>query len=150
MIITSADGCIPKTSGRPRRTPVSWWTKECGDAIRARKRAFRKLDRSSTTENLIAFRKARAFARRIIKEAKTVSWRNYVSSLNRFTPTTQVWTRIKRISGRFSPSPLAVLRVNDRDIIHPFNVAEEIDRSLSERCHVGFNPRQPTRRASRT
>ena len=146
MIITSADGCIPKTSGRPRRTPVPWWTKECGDAIRARKRAFRKFDRSSTTENLIAFRKARAFARRIIKEAKTVSWRNYVSSLNRFTPTTQVWTRIKRISGRFSPSPLPVLRVNDRDIIHPFNVAEEIARSLSERCRVGFNPRQPTRR----
>ena len=82
MILDSADGCIPKTSGRPRCTPVPWWTKECGDAIRARKRAFRKFDRSSTTENLIAFRKARAFARRTIKEAKAVSWRNYVSSLN--------------------------------------------------------------------
>ena len=146
MVLNSADGSIPKTSGRPRRTPVPWWTNECGDAIRARKRAFRKFDRSSTTENLIAFRKARAFARRTIKEAKTVSWRKYVSSLNRFTPTTQVWTRIKRISGRYSPSPLPVLRVNDRDIIHPFNVAEEIARSLSERCRVGSNLRRPTRR----
>ena len=146
MILNSADGCIPKTSGRPRRTPVPWWTKECGDAIRARKRAFKKFDRSSTTENLIAFRKARAFARRTIKEAKAVSWRNYVGSLNRFTPTNQVWARIKRVSGRFSPSPLPALRVSNRDIIHPFNVAEEIARSLSERCRVGSNPCQATRR----
>ena len=61
MVLDSADGCIPKTSGQPRRTPVPWWTKECGDAIRARKRAFKRFDRSSTTENLVAFRKARAF-----------------------------------------------------------------------------------------
>ena len=146
ILLSSSDGCIPKTSGRPRRTPVPWWTKECGAAIRARKRAFRKFDRSSTTENLIAFRKARAFARRTIKEAKAVSWRNYVSSLNRFTPTTQVWTRIKRISGRLSSTPLPALRVNNRDIIHPFNVAEEIARALSERCRVGSSRSQSTRR----
>ena len=116
LLIDSANGCIPKTSSQPRRPPVPWWTKECGDAIRARKRAFRKFDRSSTTENLIAFKKARAFARRVLKEAKAVSWRTYVSSLNRFTPTTQIWARMKRIEGRFSSVPLPVLRVNNTDI----------------------------------
>ena len=105
MVLDSADEYIPKTSGQPRRTPVPWWTKECGDAIKARERAFKKFDRRSTIENLIAFRKARAFARRTVQEAKAVSWRNYVSSLNRFTPMTQVWTRLKRISGRFSTTP---------------------------------------------
>ena len=114
---------IPKTSGQPRRTPVPWWTKECRDAIRARERAYKKFDRRSTTENLIAFRKARAFARRTIKEAKAVSWRNYVTSLSRFTPLTEVWTWIKRISGLCSSSPLPVLRVNDSDVTHPSEVA---------------------------
>ena len=134
MLLESADECVPKTSGQPRRTPVPWWTKECADAIRARKRAFRKFDRRSTTENLIAFKKARAFARRTIREAKAVSWRTYVSSLNRFTPTTQIWTRIKRIAGRFSSVPLPVLRVNNTDVTHPSDVAEEIGRALCERC----------------
>ena len=142
MILDSAERCIPKTSCRPRRTPVPWWTKDCRDAIRARERAYRKFDRNSSIENLIAFRKARAFARRTINEAKAVSWRDYVSSLNRFTPMTQVWTRLKRISGRLSSSPLPVLRVSNRDITHPFNVAEEIARTLSERCQG----RQSTRR----
>ena len=73
----------------------------------------------------------------------------YISSLNRFTPTTQVWTRIKRISGRCSSSPLPVLRVNNSDIIHPFDVAEEIARSLSDRCRGGVTHRQSTRRQAR-
>ena len=63
LVLDCASGCIPKTSGQPRRLPVPWWTKECGDAIRARKRALRKFDRRSTIANLIVFRKARAFAR---------------------------------------------------------------------------------------
>ena len=148
LVLNSADGHIPRTSGQPRRTPVPWWTKECADAIRARKRAFKKFDRSCTTENLIAFKKARAFARRTIREAKAVSWRNYVNSLNRFTPVTQVWTRIKRISGRYSSVPLPVLRVNNSDIVHPFNVAEEMARTLSERCRGG-DRQAPHRQARR-
>ena len=149
LLLNSADGCIPKTSGQPRRTPVPWWTKECGDAIRARKRAFKLFDRRSTTENLIAFKKARAFARRTIREAKAVSWRNYVTSLNRFTPTTEVWSRIKRISGRYSSVPLPVLKVNDSDITHPSEVAEAIGRSLAERCRGGNTHPQVTRRRAR-
>ena len=117
--------------------------------IRARNRAFKRFDRSSTTDNLIAYRKARALARRTMNEEKVASWRNYIGSLNRFTPTTQVWTRIKRISGRCSSSPLPVLRVNNSDIIHPFDVAEEIARSLSERCRGGATHRQSTRRQAR-
>ena len=144
--LSSADGSIPRTSGQPRRTPVPWWTKECGDAIRARKRAFRKFDRRSTTENLIAFRKARAFARRTIKEAKANSWRTYVSSLNRFTPTTQVWTRIKRIAGQCNSVPHPVLRVNNRDITHPADVADVIGRALHERSRSGQTGPRPTRR----
>ena len=149
LLLSCADGCIPKTAGQPRRTPVPWWTKECRDAIRARERAYKKFDRRSTTENLIAFRKARAFARRTIKEAKAVSWRNYVTSLSRFTPLTEVWTRIKRISGRCSSSPLPVLRVNDSDVIHPSDVAEAIARTLSERSQGGQNDPQSTRRRAR-
>ena len=132
-VLNSAKGCIPKTSGRPRRTPVPWWTRECGDAIRARNRAFKKFDRRCTIENAVAFRKARAFARRVVKEAKAVSWRNYVSSLNRFTPTTQVWTRVKRIAGQYNSAPLPVLRVEGRDITHPAHVADEIGRALAGR-----------------
>ena len=88
-------------------------------------------------ENLIAFKKAQAFARRTIWEAKAVSLRTYVSSLNHFTPRTQIWSRMKRIAGRYSSVPLPVLRVNDTDVTHPTDVAETLGRALFERCRGG-------------
>ena len=39
--------------------------------------------------------------------------------------------------------------MNNSDIIHPFDVAEEIARSLSERCRGGVTHRQSTRRQAR-
>ena len=134
VIINTAGSCIPRTSGKPRKPPVPWWTEACGDAIRARRRAFRAFDHRSTTENLIAFRRARAYARRVIQEAKRSSWRNYINSLNKNTHLSQVWSRIKRISGRYSSSPLPVLRVQGQTIMDPKDVANEIARALAERC----------------
>ena len=141
LLVSAAEGSIPRTSGFPRRTPVPWWTDECRDAIRARKRAFRVFDRHSTTENLIAFRKARALARRTVQEAKRASWREYVGRLNRFTPLSQVWSQIKRISGSFSSVPLPVLKVEGREILPPLDVANAIGHALAKRCSTsGADP----------
>ena len=141
LIVCAAEASIPKTSGCPKRPPVPWWTDECRDVIRARKRAYRAFDRHSTTENLIAFRKARALARRTIQDAKRASWRRYVSGLNQFTPVAQVWSQLRRISGSYAPSPLPVLTVGDREILAPAEVANEFGRSIADRCSLsGSNP----------
>ena len=97
-VIDAARRSIPRTSGAPHRTPVPWWTEECREAIRARRRALRAFDRHATTENLIAFRQARAAARRTILQAKRASWREYVGRLNRCSPISQVWSQVKQIS----------------------------------------------------
>lgn len=133
-LLEVADECIPKTSGTPRRIPVPWWTVECRKAILERERAFKILDKNSTTENLIRFRKARAFARRTVRDAKQASWRKYVEKLNRFTPVSEVWNRIKRIAGKFDSVPLPVLRIDDQDVTCPEEVANEIARAFSDRC----------------
>ena len=62
-VLEVARESIPKNFGNPSRTPVPWLTKDCRDAIRVRHRAYRAFDRHTTTENLIAFRQARAAAR---------------------------------------------------------------------------------------
>ena len=135
-ILYSATETIPRTTGMPRRPPVPWWTDECKEAIRARRRAFRVFDRMSTAENLVAFRKARARARRTIKEAKRISWMKYVSQLNRFTPTSQVWSQIKRISGKFSSAPLPVLTIGNQTVLAPLDVANKIGHAFAERCSM--------------
>ena len=133
-VLDAAGRFIPRTSGAPHRTPVPWWTNKCRDAIRARRRASRAFDRQATTENLIAFRRARAAARRTVLEAKRDSWREYVGRLNRCSPTSQVWSQMKQISGCFSARPLPVLQIGGRDVLHPAQVADEIARTLAAKC----------------
>ena len=138
-IITAAKASIPMTSARPRRIPVPWWTEECKNAILRKKRAFRQFQRSSTSANLILFKKARAQARRATREAKRASWRTYVSGINRFTPLTQVWQRIQRISGKYQPTPTPVLTFGDNTITDPKEVADKIGHALVARSEQGSN-----------
>ena len=133
-LVNAARASIPRTSSAPRRLPVPWWTDECHSAIRARKRAFRAFNRHPTTDNMVAFKKARARARRVVQDAKRVSWRNYVNQLNRFSPLSQVWSRIKRLSGRYSAPPLPVLEVRGEQVMVPASVATEIARAFANRC----------------
>ena len=139
-ILHAAVKSIPKTSSLPKRIPVPWWSEECRLAIRERRRRFRTFKRNPTTENLIHFRKARAYARRTVFEAKRNSWRSYISTINRYTPLSSVWRRIHRISGRGSPIPLPTLTLsNGSTITDPFEVANFIGRKWHERWKLGTN-----------
>ena len=69
-------------------------------------------------------------------EAKRASWKEYVNKLNRFTPVSQVWSQIKRISGSHSSPPLPVLEVGGQAVIQPADVANEIGHAFAERCRV--------------
>ena len=60
-----------------------------------------------------------------------------------------MWTRIQRISGLLSSAPLPVLRVSNREITHPSDVAEVIAGLLSERCRGGQNVPQSTAQTGR-
>ena len=137
LVLDAANECIPRTSTASRRTPVPWWSEECKKALRARKRAFKSFDRNSTTENLIAYRKANAHVRRTLKDAKRDCWLKYVAQLNRFSSLSDVWARIHRISGRSNSAPLPLLRVGNRNVSHPADVANEIASALSQRSRGG-------------
>lgn len=71
----AADAAIPVHHGLPRRRVVPWWSAELGQAIRARRRALRAFRRAPSDETLAAFRRLRARARYLIKQAKRRSWR---------------------------------------------------------------------------
>ena len=141
LLLEAAHTSIPRTSGRPRRPPVPWWNDACRDAIRARRRAFKRFNKHSTEANLIAFKQARTVVRRTVLEAKRSSWMSYIKKLNRSSPTTQIYTQIKRIAGQSVVTPLPVLRMNGVDIADPMEVANQFGHALSERCKIGNDPR---------
>ena len=72
--------------------------------MRERKRALNKFTHQPTHANLVAYRASRARARRVIKESKRSSWKQYVSKLNSRSSVKRVWDMIRKISGKQSRS----------------------------------------------
>ena len=102
-LITLANEAIPKTSPSNRHN-TPWFNNECKIAIRLQKTTLCKFKKEPLTSNLNSFKLLRAKARKTIKEAKKISWQNYVNKLNASTKT--VWKMIHKISGKNQSTPL--------------------------------------------
>jgi ribonuclease HI len=99
QLTEAVDESIPKTklpSGS--KSPVPWWTDNCSRVIREKKTALNRLKRSALPEDYIVYKKKRAEARRMIKEAKKNSWEEYCGSITSKTSTREVWNKVKSIS----------------------------------------------------
>ena len=129
-MLDAAYSCIPTTSGKQRRHPVPWWNKECFLAIKAKKVAFRRLDKFPTVENLLNYNRERAKTRRVVKESKRRSWNEYVTSINYSTPSTTVWKKIKSISGR-PVNTIPAIRNGGQLVTSPTDVVSILGRHFA-------------------
>ena len=121
---SSAVQSVPRTSGRFVKRPVPWWNSTCAAAVKAKRVAFSRLRRHRDDPYCLdAFRKARAHALRVLKEARRNSWKNYVSITVR-TPLTAVFNKVRKFSGKFSPPPPPVLLHAGNTVADPDNLAE--------------------------
>ena len=105
-ILSAAEEALPHVSTRTNRVLVPWWRPKCREAIKLRNRAYRKFHRAPTDENYILYKKYRALARLVIKTAKRNSWRDFVSTKTRDTPTTKIWNFVKRLKGKSFTRPI--------------------------------------------
>ncbi|KAK3890408.1 hypothetical protein Pcinc_005644 [Petrolisthes cinctipes] len=105
----------------------------CTTAVREKRAAFSRLRRNRGDPTLLEdFRRARARARRVLKEARRASWKAYVSSINTKTPLTQVFRRVRKMAGKFSPSSPPVLKVNGIKIMDGLTVANTMAEAFAK------------------
>ena len=124
VIIDAAQETIPRTTGKFRRKPVPWWNLQCQIAHKAMRAAFTRYRRNNCAYYLISFKKARARFRYQVKQAKRQSWIEFISKINWKTSLSQVWNKIRKISGKFVPTAPPVLKVNGSMVANPEDVSE--------------------------
>lgn len=101
QIYDAASEAIGKTSGkRGLNRHLSGWDEECEEAVKLRRRCRAKLWKNPSTENLIAWKRARAQARYVIKQKKEESFMEFIDSINCNTPSSTIWKKIKSVGGR--------------------------------------------------
>jgi len=126
-LIKIANKTIPKSKTHPKHPPKPWFDTEVQEAIKNRQKALRKISKYPTTENLNNFKVLRAKTRRIIRQKKRNTWRNYISKLNNRTPSSKVWKMIKKIQGGEYQN-VHHLVIDDQE----FTTTEEIASKLAQ------------------
>ncbi|GFT99247.1 transposable element Tcb2 transposase [Trichonephila clavipes] len=76
-----------------------------------------------TTENLLAFKKAKADARRVRRQSQRQSWIRYVSSLTSLTSSKQLWKKVKAANGIYREFSFPILQTSDSVFSSPDEIA---------------------------
>ncbi|GFX81679.1 uncharacterized protein TNCV_4645171 [Trichonephila clavipes] len=85
-VMNAADAAILKNLNFHRKLCKPWWNSACQQAKKEQRRKWGIFKRYPTTDNLIAFKRAKALARKIRRQSQRESWIQYVSSIT--SPTT--------------------------------------------------------------
>ncbi|GFX80419.1 RNA-directed DNA polymerase from mobile element jockey [Trichonephila clavipes] len=161
-IRNAADAAIPRTSNSPRKLCKPWWNASCQPAKKEQRRAWGIFRRYPTTDNLIAFKRAKALPRRIRRQCQRESWIQYVSSITSSTTSQQLWRKVKAANGLYRDFNIPILETSTALYSSPLDVANLIGKTFAsvsssdsyspafqatknrlERTPINFRCRQP-------
>ena len=127
----AADLSIPKHSPYINgKIKVPWWTTECRTALNQRNKTFRHFKNHPTQENFINYKKAQAEAKKVIKEAKRKSWREFISNINRNTTRADCWNTIRVIKGKKCKVGARYLKIRGKMVMNQRIIANEIAHKI--------------------
>ena len=120
--LRSAPASIPRTRGKPKRPAVPWWNKTCGVLRKVTRKCYRRYKSSASPQAKLIYRRALAKQRHYYKKTKRESWLYYINGINSKAPLSVVWRKVRKLSGKFIPSPLTALKINDTLVTEPSEV----------------------------
>ena len=111
-----ADKSIPrKRLGRTKMIP--YWNDHCKAAIQKKRKSQKKMQRSGDLLDCIAYRKSKAEAQRIIKDAGKQHWRDICSDITSSTKLSSVWKMVKKMQGVRSSHSIPTIKHEDKVLI---------------------------------
>ena len=135
LVLSAASTSIPRSSRPPGSKRVPWWSAECARALRIKRSRWKTYCRRRHTPDApyyyVLYKQANAFLRRTVKDAKRSSWQSYLSAVRADTPISAVWSKIRKISGKFVRSPAPVLHVQGALVADPLSVANTLGSHFS-------------------
>ncbi|GBO31552.1 hypothetical protein AVEN_167783-1 [Araneus ventricosus] len=128
----AADNTIIKCSPRLRKFRRPRWNEACRDSRREEKRLWNIFRRYPTTENHVAFKRAKALARRIRRRSQRDSWINFVSSITSSTSSKQLWKRVKAANGIYHEFSIPVLNTGNVTHSDPLEITNTLGHAFAQ------------------
>lgn len=130
-IINSANMTIPKTLPRFRKYRRPWWNEACRDSYKEQRKRWNIFRRYPTTANLVAFKRARAIARRVRRRSQRDSWISFVSSITSSTTSKLLWKKVKAANGIYNDFTFPVFKVGTAVVSSPFDIANTLGQTFA-------------------
>ncbi|GFW07738.1 putative RNA-directed DNA polymerase from transposon X-element [Trichonephila clavipes] len=153
VLIAAADLSIPKSSSHSFQHYKPWWNADCQTAFKNQRKLWGIFRRYPTTKNLLAFKKAKANARRVRRQSQRQSWIRYVSSLTSSTSSKQLWKKVKAANGMYREFSFSILQTSDSVFSSPDEIANILGETFqSVSSAASYNSRffEIKRQAERT
>ena len=116
---------IPKIKlNKSKRPYLPWWSQECKTERSKDRSACKTMKRKPNWTTIRTYQRWLAIKVRTFWQAKQASWRQHISSLSAKTPTSKLWKRIPKISGKYIPKPHPILRQGNNTITSKEEVVE--------------------------
>ena len=131
VLLCGAMMAIPRTSGKPRRPAVPWWNDACALSRKITRTCYKRYRRYPCLVNKITYRRALAKQKKTFKQARRESFIKYINDLKYDSPLSLVWNRIRKLQGKFAPSPLPILRVDGILVSDAGEVAEAFGKHFA-------------------
>lgn len=124
-ILSSPPG--KRKNDKSRSSPV-WWDSDCSAAVRARKAVFLKYSKCINYNNFFEFQKSDAKVKKLLKYKKRTKWKVFCTEINKTTPDSLVWKKIKLFKNLDTPQSnnSTILLDEFSNIIAPPNVENMI------------------------
>ena len=135
-LLSAAKLSIPQTplEFKPKFNKY-WWTPECSTALENQKKALKTYKNNLGNIDLwIQYKKCKAKFKYSIRKAKKESWAEFVGTLNKDTPSTVVWNKIKMLRNKKTQKNI-ILKDSDSDsyISDPLQISNKLAKDFSNR-----------------
>ena len=123
-ILTASSQAISKTRVNKMQRPcLPWWTSQCKMERRKVRSAFKSMKRNPNPTTVMIYRRRLAKKVRTYRQAKEKSWSAYISTLTAKTPSSKIWQKIRKLSGKYTPRPYPSLKQDQTTITSHKEVA---------------------------
>ena len=120
---------------------VPYWNTKCQEATNNKRKARDKMKRSRDLMDCIRYREAKAVAQRTLREEQRECWRNYCTTLNEQSKTSEVWRISKKMIGRQTNRGIPMIVENNTKHVNNKDKANAIARCLENNSsHTNFTP----------
>ena len=107
IVIAAADAAIPKKQTRKetKYPPNPWWTLDCLEAVRIKRRAYKRYKRRQNNDTHSALKEARINCKRVIAKAKVAYWKKYLNdNVSHYSDAKILFKHVRKIRWRYCPA----------------------------------------------